>query len=153
MLFTGIIFLACNVTLDTNTDVLNLQECTPTYNQGQTLIEFTTSTPSPVATLDFDCGPPIVETPVVEIPAVEDPISGSQESVASRYAPTIIASSGIGLLALAGLGAFLANRKKKEPEPPAKQESEDIEYKQSQVEIPENILSSSPKFKRTYTSI
>lgn len=151
MLFTGIIFLACNVTLDTNTDILNLEACTPTYLEEQTLTEITTSKPYPTATLDFDCEPPVVETPVVEIPTVEDPISGSQESVASRYAPTIIASSGIGLLALSALGAFLANRKKKEP--PAKQESEDIEYKQSHVEIPENILSSSPKFKRTYTSI
>ena len=146
MLFTGIIFLACNVTLVTNTDVLNLKECTPTYTEEQTL---TSIAQEPTPTLDFDCGPPIVD----ETPAVEDQISGSQESVASRYAPTIIASSGIGLLALSGLGAFLVSRKKKETEPKAKQDSEDIEYKQSDVEIPENILSSSPKFKRTYTSI
>jgi hypothetical protein len=158
MLFTGIIFLACNVTLDTTSDILNLDTCTPTYVEGQSLTSIIQEpTPSPTATLDSNCGHPIVETPFIEVPIVETPLVEtpivSQESVASRYAPTIIAGSGLGLLALAGIGAFIANRKKKELEPEAKQDSEDIEYNKSEVEIPENILSSSQKFQRTYTSI
>lgn len=138
MLLKGILTILCNTTIDTISKSFNITSCnlkfsSPNVTTSQNTSPIVSVTASPTASA---------------IPEVNQQDSNADET--ARYAPTIIAGSGIGLITIASIIAFFLKSEKKDEHD---DEDDFLENEQvNQIKEPENILSSN-QFQRTYNII
>lgn len=152
MILEGLITILCSTFFNASSNNFNITSCNVTYYMSNTTQ--TNTVPVDIITQTYAVASSTTVQTQTQVPSqTQNPETSNKESSkVARYAPTIVAGSGIGLLSILGIIALFLKKDNDMLEEP-KEPKEPNLLDEVDVKEPENILSSSERIKRNYEVI